>query len=71
MSEAIQLSGKPEDLAPILTNKLVLETEQFGGRQIVSLLSELTAEDWQRVQDLGIEQAPLGLQKLFVLLTKN
>lgn len=70
LSNSYLLSGRPEELAPFIEGREILDSTSFGSREMVTLQGELTPEEDRRRSELGIERSDVSLQKLFVLLTK-
>lgn len=70
LDQSFLLSGPADSMVGILEGKQVLDREHFGQREMVSVLGELSDEEALQLKERGVEILPIGLQKLFVLLTK-
>lgn len=65
------LSGREEAINPIIKDKKVIHSEEFGSTKIVGIYGELTEEEIQKIKMNNIEISKIPLQKLFIYLTED
>lgn len=69
--KACYLSGREEALQKLEALQGKSPKQSFGKRQVYTCLEALSQQDEAKIAQYGIEKTPMGLQKLFIELTKG
>lgn len=71
MDKAYFLSGRLEQMEPIIEDKNIIHKEEFGTTTIISIFDDLSKEEKKILKEKGVDVSGIPLQKLFVLLTQE
>ncbi|MGG7165068.1 ATP-binding cassette domain-containing protein [Clostridium ihumii] len=65
------ITGKKEDLSSLKILNDKKPKQEFGSTEVYSYYGELSDEDLNTIDELNINLEPMGLQKLFIEMTKG
>lgn len=71
MDKGYFLSGRSENILPIIKDKNIIHEEEFGSTSILGIFDNLTEEEKLLLKNKGVEISSIPLQKLFVYLTEK
>lgn len=71
MERAYFLSGRAENVLPIVEGKNIIHRDEFGEKLILSIFDDLSMEDRSRLKENDVDIATIPLQKLFIYLTED
>ncbi|MDF1615882.1 ATP-binding cassette domain-containing protein [Petrocella sp. FN5] len=69
MNRAYAITGKSSDVEAFVQNRKALDLEYLGNYCKAILLEEPTEDSLKLMKQMGLEQAKVGLQELFIKLT--
>lgn len=67
--KAYFLSGREEIIDPLIKDKRIIHSEEFGSTKIVGIYGKLKDEEIKEIKENNIEISNIPLQKLFIYLT--
>ena len=71
MERAYFLSGRAENILPIVEGMNIIHRDEFGEKLILSIFDDLSMEDRSRLKENDVDIATIPLQKLFIYLTED